>query len=465
MKERPLNIEEVLGSLPPTPASYLEKIKKWHSANKGKIIVIDDDPTGCQTVHDIPILTEWTVDTIKKEWENSSPLFFILTNSRSMPEEEVRVLFKEISENILEAADNRIFTIISRSDSTLRGHYPVETNVLKSCLGKDEAIDVLIPAFFEGGRYTLDGTHYVKENKDLVPAHLTPFAKDVSFGFKKSYLPDWVEEKTEGEIRSEDVTVLDIQKIRKTSLAELQYFLDNLKSKSVCAIDAFAHTDLEKVSLALCQSSNKFLFRTAASFVQCFGGIPHKELLDAKTLKLDTSEPGLILVGSYVPKTTTQLNYLLEQNLPLTSIEIKAQSLLKSPADAIEKYLSNISEQVKSGKHILLYTSRQFVAGNTPEEQLKDSKVIADGLVKIVRQLPFKPSFIVTKGGITSHDTATKGLDIKRTIVKGQIIPGVPVWETGTDCKYGKIPFIVFPGNVGNENSLYQVCQQLISRK
>jgi len=465
MKEEILDIEEVFKNLPPAPISYLDDIKKWHDAHTGKIIVLDDDPTGCQTVHDIPLLTEWSIDTLKKEWERDDPLFFILTNSRSLPEEEVKTLFEEISNNILKAAENRAFTIISRSDSTLRGHYPLETEVLKSSMGKDEAIDILIPAFFEGGRYTLEGIHYVKENNNLVPAHLTPFAKDVSFGFKKSYLPYWVEEKTKGRVNSEDVAVLSLEKIRKSSLAELQSFFDNLKPKSACAIDAVVHSDLEKVSLAFCYSNNNFFFRTAASFVQCFGGIPQKELLDINTLKLDTHEPGLILVGSYVPKTTAQLNYLLKQKLPLAFIEINAGALLESPIEEIENCLLKINEQVKSRKHILLFTSRKFVAANTTEKQLSDSKAIANGLVSIVRQLPFKPSFIVTKGGITSHDTATKGLDIKRTIVKGQIIPGVPVWETGIDSLYEKIPFIVFPGNVGTEKSFYEVCHQLISGK
>ena len=50
------------------------------------IIVLDDDPTGTQTVHDIPVLTQWDVSSIQKEFAQGTPLFYILTNSRSLTE-------------------------------------------------------------------------------------------------------------------------------------------------------------------------------------------------------------------------------------------------------------------------------------------------------------------------------------------------------------------------------------------
>ena len=50
-----------------------------------KTIVLDDDPTGTQTVYDLPVLTEWTVATLQAEFARGTPIFYILTNSRSLP--------------------------------------------------------------------------------------------------------------------------------------------------------------------------------------------------------------------------------------------------------------------------------------------------------------------------------------------------------------------------------------------
>ena len=48
--------------------------------------------------------------------------------------------------------------LVSRSDSTLRGHYPVETDIIAEELGPFDA-HFMVPAFIEGGRITLDSIH------------------------------------------------------------------------------------------------------------------------------------------------------------------------------------------------------------------------------------------------------------------------------------------------------------------
>ena len=76
-------------------------------------------------------------------------------------------------------------------------------------------------------------------------------------------------------------------------------------------------------------------------------------------------------------------------------------------------------------------------------------------LVDIVRRLPYTPSYLVGKGGITSHDILTKGLCITSARVLGQIINSVP-------CVMGaQFPYIIFPGNVGTEQSLKEVYLKL----
>ena len=83
------------------------------------------------------------------------------------------------------------------------------------------------------------------------------------------------------------------------------------------------------------------------------------------------------------------------------------------------------------------------------------------GLVEVVQEIATKPRFLVAKGGITSSDLATRGLGVKRAIVRGQVHPGVPVWELGRESRFPGLTYVVFPGNVGNDAALTSVVQRL----
>jgi hypothetical protein len=71
---------------------YQEKIR----ASKAKVVVLDDDPTGTQTVHDVPALTEWSEEILRIELENDGPGFYLLTNSRSLPLPHAQSMNREI---------------------------------------------------------------------------------------------------------------------------------------------------------------------------------------------------------------------------------------------------------------------------------------------------------------------------------------------------------------------------------
>ncbi|MBR3458389.1 MAG: hydroxyacid dehydrogenase, partial [Selenomonadaceae bacterium] len=104
-----------------------------------KIVVLDDDPTGVQTVHDISVYTEWTEDSIAAGFAEKNPMFFILTNSRAFSAEHTTEEHRKMAERIAAESkrSGKEFMVISRSDSTLRGHYPLETKVLRETLEKN----------------------------------------------------------------------------------------------------------------------------------------------------------------------------------------------------------------------------------------------------------------------------------------------------------------------------------------
>lgn len=125
---------DVLANFPQVDEEKLNAVLAAEAAaSNRKIIVLDDDPTGVQTVHDIYVYTDWTVESLRKGFAAPEKLFFILTNSRGFTVAETTKAHREIAENTAKVAREfgMDYLIISRGDSTLRGHYPLETDLLR----------------------------------------------------------------------------------------------------------------------------------------------------------------------------------------------------------------------------------------------------------------------------------------------------------------------------------------------
>lgn len=467
-----LNKTDTLKTLPTEwSESLLGKIRNQIAASNSKLVVLDDDPTGTQTVYDIPVLTEWSVDVLQGELAGEYPGFYILTNSRSMPLPEAQALNREIGRNLLaasEAADIP-FTVVSRSDSTLRGHYPGEVDALLSALGASVDACLIIPYFLEGGRLTINDTHYVAEGDSLIPAAETPFAKDAAFGYKSSNLREWVEEKSDGAISSDQVFSIRLTDIREGGPDAVAEKLLNLPKGSVCVINSVTLRDQEVfvAGLLAAQAQGKqFIYRTAASFVQIRLGLETRPILTKRALGIsdNSAAGGLTVVGSYVPKTTSQLQALLDRNMG-TALEIDVRTLLDQNQRVGEiNRVAEIADNIlKEGGDIVVYTSRELITGDDAESSLSIGDAVSSGLVSIVRAIQTQPRYLIAKGGITSSDVATKGLAVKRAMVWGQILPGVPVWRIGEESRFPGMPYIVFPGNVGDDNAVADVVETLSS--
>ena len=240
------------------PAERSESLLPDIQARVGqrKLVVLDDDPTGTQTVADIPVLTEWSVDLLRAELESDAPAFYILTNSRSLPEAEAVALNKAIGRNLLQASQQtrRDFAVVSRSDSTLRGHFPAETDALANVLAQQFDGVLLIPYFLEGGRLTIDDVHYVQEGDQLIPAAETPFAQDATFGYHSSNLCAWVAEKTGGRISAESVVSISLTDIRQGGATRIAERLQQVTGGQVVVVNAVTMRDLELFTLGLLQA-------------------------------------------------------------------------------------------------------------------------------------------------------------------------------------------------------------------
>ena len=461
-----LSKSDTFASLPPVwPEDVKPLIRDMIAASpRHKLIVLDDDPTGTQTVYGVPVLTTWDVATLQAEFEHASPCFYILTNSRSLVEADAKALNQDIAANLRAAAPERTFTMVSRSDSTLRGHYPLETDVLDAELGPFDAT-LIIPYFEAGGRYTIEDVHYVAEGDQLTPASQTPFAKDAAFGYQHSNLLEWIEEKTQGRVKSNEVASVSLETIRSGGAQAVADQMTKLPKGSVCIVNAAAPIDMEVFALGLLMAESqgrRYLLRSAAQIIAARLGLEPRSLLTAAETKADGAGGGLIVVGSYVPKTTEQLSHLLA-NTSIDRVEISVPSLIDDSARSkvIEKALNEIHAALHAERDVVLYTSRELVSGDDAARSLQIGNRVSAALVEIVQRLAVRPRYLIAKGGITSSDLATQGLGVKRAVVSGQLLPGVPVWQLGAEARFPGLGYVIFPGNVGGSSALTDAIQQL----
>ena len=450
-----------------------EEVKK----DKHKIVVLDDDPTGVQTVHDISVYTDWTYESIKKGFEEENKLFYVLTNSRGFTVEQTTKAHLEIGETVAKVAAElgMDYVIVSRGDSTLRGHYPLETELLRQMAEKygNKKVDgeIICPYFKEGGRFTIDNVHYVKYGDELVPAGETEFAKDKTFGYKSSNLKEYVEEKTEGKYKAADVIDISLDELRSLDYDRIEEKLLSVSGFGKVVVNAIAACDLKVFCVALYRALGKghsFMFRTAAGFVKEFGAVSDKPLLTRKDMvTIDTNAGGIIVVGSHTKKTTSQLEAL--KTVPgIEFIEFNSDLVLDEEKfkEEIASVIRKEEELIEKGVTVAVYTKRKLLSleNDTPEAALLRSVKISDAVQSLVGSLKVTPAFVVAKGGITSSDVGTKALRVKRATVLGQIRPGIPVWQTGSESRFPGIPYVIFPGNVGEETTLKEAVEILLDK-
>lgn len=435
-----------------------------------KIIVLDDDPTGSQTVHSCLLLLKWDVETLKLGLADASPIFFVLTNTRSLTPAAAATITTEVCNNLKQALEQTQITnflIVSRSDSTLRGHYPVETDAIASQLGPFDA-HFLTPQFFEAGRVTIGSTHYIQTITDSgierVPTHETEFAKDSVFGYSSSYLPAYVAEKTSGKISAHQVERLTLQDIRQGTFERLMTFHHN----QCVAVDAERQSDFDQFAddlSAAAAKGKRFLFRSAASLLTSLAGLPPQVVLPSEMSKIARSSSGAIIVGSHVKKTTQQLKALLKAP-GIVGVEVDVSRLKENTQTSHQTLLSEVLEQVNNihqkQKTPVIYTSREELTFPDIHTRLIFGDSISALFVDIVKRLPTDIGFLISKGGITSNNTLSKGLTLTSVRLIGQIIPGVSVVQTEADHpQFANLPVVVFPGNVGDDEALSLAYQRL----
>ena len=437
-----------------------------------KIIVLDDDPTGVQTVNGIHVYTDWTEESIAAGFAEENRMFFILTNSRAFQTAQTEAEHRTIAARVAAEArrTGKEFMLISRSDSTLRGHYPLETVTLARTLEESgERIDgeVLMPFFKEGGRFTIGDVHYVQEGAELTPAGDTEFARDKTFGYTSSDMKEYIEEKTQGAFRAADVVSISLDDLRAMRVDVIIKQLMAVTDFRKVIVNAVDYVDVKVFAIAMIRAMKEgkhFLFRTAAAWTKVIGGVTDKPLLRRDELVVPgNANGGLIIIGSHVKKTTEQFEKLRELDA-VKFVEFNHLLVLDTPRleAELQHIIRETEDAIRHGMTVAVYTGRKRFDAGSEAESLRVSVQISDALTSIVRRLSVQPAFLIAKGGITSSDVGTKGLSVRRALVLGQVAPGIPVWQTGAESKFPGMSYIIFPGNVGAVETLRDVVKMLL---
>lgn len=442
-----------------------------------RVVVIDDDPTGTQSVADVPIVTQWGVTDLRWALTQPTTALFVLTNSRSQSTDAARHINAEVVSNLMQAATDLGIevSIISRSDSTLRGHFPAETDAIAEAWQRQSGrhVDVMLvcPAYPEAGRVTVDDVHWVTEGRIRIPVAETEFARDATFGFIHSNLKDWIEERSVGRWPARLIDAISLNDIRTGGPSLVARRLMARSHGAPVVVNAADASDLDVVAMGVLIAESRgttVLCRTGPSFVRARSGQSTRPPLTPAELRQATgdglSDHGLLVVGSHTQLTTRQMFRALRLG-GFVEVEVEVRSLL-DPARADAAIALGIDRVVGGllSDDVLLRTSRDLVKGSTPSESLGISRLVADHLARIVAAsvAQARPRWVVGKGGITASDVVTSGLGLRRAWVLGQMLPGrVSAWMPASNDKHNRPLCVVFPGNVGDDDSLANVVGRL----
>ena len=442
-----------------------------------KIVVIDDDPTGSQVVHNCPLLLRWDLETLRRSLRHPSDMFFLLANTRALAPYQVSKCIQLIVARLDEALkaeglDRRDVFLVSRGDSTLRGHGVLEPRVLSDAFGPFDAT-FHCPAFLEGGRTTVHGIHYLYGN----PVHTTPFAHDTLFGYSTSHLPTWLEEKSCGAISANKVDHLDLSVLDTSSSSlsvDLVSRLRSLKDNTSVIVDAESYDHLNCFASAVRSLSfeKRFLFRSAASLIKSLAP-PSSPLYSPSGLaslrlrdKYNCPRPGFVIVGSYVPLADQQLAELLSQS-QCVGIELSVHQVARVSGEPnpelllsglLLNCLDDIRFQLRSGKTPVLFTSRGQLLFDSISQSRRFSILMASLMARLASSVASDLGYLISKGGTTTQTLLSEGLSLNSVHLEGQLLPGLSmVRPTEGSCK--GLPIITFPGNLGSPQTLKKAWQ------
>jgi uncharacterized protein YgbK (DUF1537 family) len=455
-------------------AGARERIRESHARTSRRIAVIDDDPTGSQTVHGAMVVTAPDAEAVAAALAAPGSTCFILTNTRSLGEADAVRANSALGRSLLTLAGTlgAPIDIVSRSDSTLRGHFFAEVSALmdarREVTGAPYDGVLVVPSYFEAGRSTVGDVHRATVDGEPRPVGETEFARDATFGYRASDLREFVAEKSGGAVAASDVEHITLEDVRTGGPERVAEILAGTTGGRFVVVNATDYSDLEVVVLGLLEAEaagRSFLSRSGPSFVRALAGMEPRDPLTAHDLWRNPAagDHGMVVVGSHVGLTTRQVDAARSLG-GFAEIGLDVPALLGPGRDS---HIGAVADRViatLTESDVLLMTSRSVVTGADGAASLDIARAVSGAIADVVRRArAARPAWVVAKGGITSHDVAVHGMGIRRAEVLGQLLPGmISVWRP-LDAPPETVgtPYVVFAGNVGDDSTLAHVVEML----
>jgi uncharacterized protein YgbK (DUF1537 family) len=439
-----------------------------------KIVVIDDDPTGSQAVHSCPLLLGWDHRTLVAGLRDPSPLLFLLADTRAMAAAAAAARVREICRALkpaLAEAELSRWLLVSRGDSTLRGHFPLEVEVINQELGPFDAT-LLVPAFVEGGRTTVEGVHLLHGE----PVHRSPFGRDARFGYGTSFLPDWIEAKSGGRILASEVERIGLAELRPQRAMDLASRLEGLEGNRFLVVDAERPEQLQVLGAAVRAvvappdravlpgpRPRRLLVQSAASLLKGLADLPPQPLTPGALATLRRGgAPGAVLVGSHVPLSDRQLEALLAEptcagvELPVARLLAELRGRAHGPELELE-LAAAMALHHRAGRTPVLFTSRGEHPCRDKKELQQLGLALAGLMARVAVRLPDDLGYLISKGGTTTQALLSAGLALGSVRLEGQLMPGLSLLRLPADHpRFPSLPLLTFPGNLGADDTLRQ---------
>ncbi len=424
------------------------------------ILVLDDDPTGTQSMADVPVVLRPDEDTIREAADDAPPAIHLVTNSRAWSPDEAHRrtgAAARVGRAVLPGAE-----LVLRGDSTLRGHVWEEYDALRDVVYPgEEPVLLLAPALPEAGRITVDGVHLLETDGRRQPLHETAYARDPAFGYPDADLLAWADHRSGGAFSRSRGRTLHLDDLRTggaTAVASLLGEVADGPGPTVCAVDAVTLADLQRIMDGYRQARAArvpVILRTAPTGAGVLTGATA-----TGTVELPADPDGVLVVcGSYVPRSVRQLGALVGR-YPGALVELSPGELTRVGPEALAGRLAGrLAERIDRDGLAVLAVEHP---GEDGPGDLDRQAAVAEALVAVVRHLDRTPGVVITKGGVTSATVIRDGLGAAMASVIGPVVSGVGRWDVAAEG--GRVSCLVVPGNVGDDHILLDLVDRLRTR-
>jgi uncharacterized protein YgbK (DUF1537 family) len=423
------------------------------ATNERPVIVLDDDPTGVQTLTGVRVLLSWSADRVRRAISGRRAIHLI-TNVRALPPEQAFEVTRAAARAAIAGAADAL--VVLRGDSTLRGHVREEVLALADVIASPGRIPpvLLVPALPSAGRVTIEGVHMLARDGRLVPLHETEYASDGVFSYRDARVLVWADERTAGLLPAAAGRELHSAELRAGGpalVAEALRELEGGGQPAALVPDVEDTSDLELVAAGF-ELARRMGVTTLVRCAPAFAGVLSGATADG-LVPAPFAERVLVVCGSYVPGATAQLEALLEAH-PGSLVEVDVHALVSDdPGPEIARTADRAGALLREQRLAVLATPRQRPGGT---ESLAAGEHISAGLARAARRVTPRASCVVVKGGITSCVTLRDGFGKTQADVVGPIVPGVSHWRTD------ELDYVVVPGNVGDRELLADVVQRVL---